>query len=216
MPFFLEMVFVKKIVFLLVCLCCSLSLSATKKSQVTSDNARQKFEEIYNMVFGPQGSTLRYDVNIIGIYKTHGTIWYKGKKQCFSDERVNTWNDGVTAYMVFKKKKTIEIHHANSDKKDKYSGKFKFSLDDFDYFVREGEKETEFILKQRKEAKGTVKEVRAYVDSKTKTPKNLKIKVAFFWAKIKISNFRSGGVPDAQFVFPADRYKEGYKIVDHR
>lgn len=216
MPFFQENTrLMRKTLFLLTFLCATLSLLAAT-NQNTPNKARQEFDKIYNMVFGPQGSTLRYDVNIIGIYKTHGTIWYKGKKQCFSDERVNTWNDGVTAYMVFKKKKTIEIHHANSDKKDKYSGKFKFSLDDFDYSMKEGEKETEFFLKQRKGAKGTIKEVRALVDAKTNTPKSLKLKVAFFWVKIKISNFRSGGVSDAQFVFPADRYKEGYKTVDHR
>jgi outer membrane lipoprotein-sorting protein len=205
----------KRLFLLIVTLCSSLYALETT-AQKSSNNARQEFEKVYNMVFGPQGSTLKYDVNIIGIYKTHGTIWYKGKKQCFSDERVNTWNDGVTAYMVFKKKKTIEIHDANSDKKDKYSGKFKFSLNDFDYSMHKENNDIVFCLKQHKDAKGTVKEVRAYVDAETYTPKNLKLKVAFFWVKIKISNFRSGGVADAQFVFPVDRYKEGYKVIDHR
>lgn len=200
--------------FLLLFCCAVSSFSATDGAAQT--DARQEFEKIYNMVFGPQGSMLRYDVNIIGIYKTHGTIWYKGHKQCFSDERVNTWNDGVTAYMVYKKKKTIEIHHANSDKKDKYSGKFKFSLDDFTYAMHEEGENIIFNLKQQKHAKGTVKEVVATVDKKSLTPKSLKLKVAFFWVKIKISNFRSGGVSDLQFVFPTDRYKEGYKVIDHR
>ena len=122
----------------------SLNMSA----QQNNTEARKTFDKVYNMVFGPQGSTLRYDVNIIGIYKTHGTIWYKEKKQCFTDERVNCWNDGVTAYMVYKKKKTIEIHHANSDKKDKYSGKFKFSLEDFDYSMENKGSEIILILKQ--------------------------------------------------------------------
>lgn len=205
----------KKFFFLFSLVFCTLELVAATP-QVTPNKARQEFEKIYNMVFGPQGSTLRYDVNIIGIYKTHGTIWYKGNKQCFSDERVNTWNDGVTAYMVFKKKKTVEIHDAKSDKKDKYSGKFKFSLDDFRYSMKNDGEDIIFTLKQQKGAKGTVKEVRAQVDAKTYTPKSLKLKVAFFWVKIKISNFRSGGVADAQFVFPADRYKVGYKFVDRR
>ena len=180
------------------------------------NEARKTFDKVYNMVFGPQGSTLRYDVNIIGLYKTHGTIWYKGKKQRFSDERVNTWNDGTTAYMVFRKKKTVEIHEANSDKKDKYSGKFKFSLDDFDYSMKKEGADLLFILKQHKKAKGTIKEVRALVDAKTMTPKFVKLKVALFWAKIKISNFKSGGISDDMFVFPAKNYKEGYKWVDKR
>ena len=180
------------------------------------NEARKTFDKVYDMVFGPQGSTLRYDVNIIGLYKTHGTIWYKGKKQRFSDERVNTWNDGTTAYMVFRKKKTVEIHEANSDKKDKYSGKFKFSLDDFDYSMKKEGADLLFILKQHKKAKGTIKEVRALVDAKTMTPKFVKLKVALFWAKIKISNFKSGGISDDMFVFPAKNYKEGYKWIDKR
>lgn len=193
------------------------SVMATQAQNASQPNeARKTFDKVYNMVFGPQGSTLRYDVNIVGLYKTHGTIWYKGKKQRFSDERVNTWNDGTTAYMVFRKKKTVEIHAANSDKKDKYSGKFKFDLDDFDYSMKTEGQDLLFILKQRKKAKGTIKEVRALVDAKSLAPKYVRIKVALFWAKIKISNFKSGGISDDMFVFPAKNYKEGYKWIDKR
>ena len=202
--------------FFLMCLVLLGMVMAQAQTTAQQNEARKTFDKVYNMVFGPQGSTLRYDVNIIGLYKTHGTIWYKGKKQRFSDERVNTWNDGTTAYMVFRKKKTVEIHEANSDKKDKYSGKFKFSLDDFDYSMKTEGSDLLFILKQRKKAKGTIKEVRALVDAKTLAPKFVKIKVALFWAKIQISNFKSGGISDDMFVFPAKNYKEGYKWIDKR
>ena len=37
--------------------------------------ARRIFNNTYQQVFGEQGATLHYDVNIIGIYKTNGTIW---------------------------------------------------------------------------------------------------------------------------------------------
>lgn len=181
-----------------------------------SAEARQVFDKVYEMVFGPQGSTLQYDVNIIGIYKTHGTIWYKGKKQRFHDERVDTWNDGTTAYMVYRKKKVIEIHQANSDKKDKYSGKFKFDVNDFDYSIETVGNELFLILKQRKHAKGTVKEARVTLDAKTLVPKFVKVKVAFIWAKISISNFKSGGIPDVMFVFPKGVYGSDYKYVDKR
>lgn len=202
--------------FFLMCLVLLGMVMAQAQTTAQQNEARKTFDKVYNMVFGPQGSTLRYDVNIIGLYKTHGTIWYKGKKQRFSDERVNTWNDGTTAYMVFRKKKTVEIHEANSDKKDKYSGKFKFSLDDFDYSMKTEGSDLLFILKQHKKAKGTIKEVRALVDANTLAPKFVKIKVALFWAKIKISNFKSGGISDDMFVFPAKNYKEGYKWIDKR
>lgn len=183
----------------------------------TPNEARQLFDKVYNKVFGPAGCTLRYDVNIIGLYKTHGVIWYKGKKQRFSDERVDTWNDGVTAYMVYRKKKVVEIHDANSDKKDKYSGKFKFALDDFDYSKEMEDGDLVLVLKQRKDAKGTIKEVRAYVNPRTLTPKYVKIKVAFIWTKIEISNFKAGSINDNIFVFPRDQYpKSEYKYVDKR
>lgn len=192
-----------------------LTVSAASKT-TNSAEARRVFNKVYDMVLGPQGSTLHYDVNIISLYKTSGTIWYKGKKQRFSDERVDTWNDGVTAYMVYRKKKTIEVHSANSDKKDKYSGKFKFDVEDFDYSMeRDGEKLL-LNLKQHKGAKGTIKEARITVDGKTLYPSHIKLKVAFIWANISISNFKSGDIPDEMFVFPRSRYGKGYKYVDKR
>lgn len=206
---------IRRIYFTLILLQAVMGMTA--QTATRPNEARQLFDKVYDKVFGPEGCTLRYDVNIIGIYKTHGTIWYKGKKQRFSDERVDTWNDGVTAYMVYRKKKTVEIHDANSDKKDKYSGRFKFSLDDFDYSKTTENGDLVLILKQNRNAKGTIKEVRAYVNPQTLTPKYVKVKVAFIWTKIKISNFRAGSINDNLFVFPRNRYPSSeYKYEDKR
>lgn len=177
--------------------------------------ARRIFNQAYNQVFGEQGATLHYDVNIIGVYKTSGTIWYKGKKQKFVDEKVNTWNDGTTAYMAFRKKKEVQIHNANSDKKDKYSGKFKFHPDDFDYSIAEDEGMFLITLKQKKQAKGTIKMIKAWLTKKGYEPVKLRIKVAFIWTTVNVSNFRSGGISDDMFVFPSSQYK-GWKFVDKR
>jgi hypothetical protein len=45
------------------------------------------------MIYGEKGSQLTYKVNVIGIYKTEGTIWTKGKKSEFIDEKYIAWND---------------------------------------------------------------------------------------------------------------------------
>ena len=177
--------------------------------------ARRIFNSAYQQVFGEQGATLHYDVNITGLYKTSGTIWYKGKKQKFVDEKVNTWNDGKTAYMAYRKKKTVEVHDAQSDKKDKYSGKFKFTLDDFDYAIAEDGKDLLLTLKQKRHAKGTIKEVHAWVKRGSLEPLRLRIKVAFIWTTVKISNFRAGGITDDIFVFPRSQYKD-WKFIDKR
>ena len=191
------------------------SLTGWAQQTANEKQARRIFNQAYNQVFGEQGATLHYDVNIVGIYKTSGTIWYKGKKQKFIDERVNTWNDGVTAYMAFRKKKEVYIHAANSDKKDKYSGKFKFELDDFDYSIADDGGMLLVTLKQKKKAKGTIKIVKAWLKRGSYEPVKLRIKVAFIWTTVSISNFKSGGISDNLFVFPRSQYSD-WKFIDKR
>ena len=102
--------------------------------------ARRFFDQTYNMVFGKQGSSLHYDVNLIGVFKTSGDIWYKDNKSKFVDERYNVWNDGKTYYRVERKKKTVTLYDANSEKKDKYANDFKFSPEDYTYHIADDPK----------------------------------------------------------------------------
>lgn len=185
------------------------------KKQTDGNEARRIFNKAYEQVFGSQGSSFGYDVNVAGIYRTHGSIWMKGKRSRFYEEKVDGYNDGTTAYMVYKRKKLVEIHAANSDKKDKYSGKFKFELDDFDYSMSKVDDGLQLMLRQRKSAKGTIKEVKALLDPRTLAPKSIKVKVVFFWATIRINSFKSGGVSDQTFDFPRSKYSD-YKFVDKR
>ena len=176
--------------------------------------ARRIFNQAYQQVFGEQGATLRYDVNIIGIYKTYGTIWYKGKKSKFMDAKMNSWNDGETVYTIKKKKKEVEIHSAKNNKSDKYSSKFKFEPENFDYSIANHEQGLMLMLKAKKGAKG-IKEVHALVKRQSYEPISVRIKIAFIWTTIRISNFKSGGITDEMLRFPAEKYKD-YKFVDKR
>ena len=87
---------------------------ATAKDNSNSRQAREIFDRTYNMVFGPNGCSLSYAVNIIGIYKTEGNIWYKGKKSKFIESRYAAWCDGKDLYRVDKKKKLVEIFNPQS------------------------------------------------------------------------------------------------------
>ena len=197
-----------------------LLLSALTSIQAEDNpNARQArriFNQAYQQVFGEQGATLRYDVNITGIYKTYGTIWYKGKKSKFVDAKMNSWNDGVTVYTIKNKKKNkeVEIHSAKNNKSDKYSSKFKFEPENFDYSIANHEQGLMLTLKAKKGAKG-IKEVHALVKRQTYEPISVRIKIAFIWTTISISNFKSGGITDEMLRFPAEKYKD-YKFVDKR
>ena len=179
-----------------------------------SRQARRIFNQAYNQVFGEQGATLHYDVNIIGIYKTNGTIWYRGKKSKFEDAKVKSWNDGKTVYSIKRKKKEVEINDAQNNKSDKYSRKFKFEPDNFDYSISEAQDGLMLTLKAKKRTKG-IKEVHALVERKTYYPISVRIKIAFVWTTISISNFQSGGITDEILRFPKEKYKN-YKFVDKR
>ncbi len=190
---------------------CSVQAEDTPNSR----QARRIFNSAYQQVFGEQGATLHYDVNITGIYKTNGSIWYKGKKSKFEDEKMNSWNDGITVYTVKKKKKKeVEIHSAKNNKSDKYSSKFKFEPENFDYSIAEQAEGLMLTLKAKKGKKG-IKEVHALVKRKTYEPISVRIKIAFVWTTIRISNFRSGGITDEMLRFPKEKYKD-YEFVDKR
>lgn len=188
----------------------------TTQAQDTANSrqARRIFNSAYQQVFGEQGASLRYDVNITGIYKTHGTIWYKGKKSKFVDARMNSWNDGKTVYTIKKKKSEVEIHNAKNNKSDKYSQKFKFEPDNYTYSIAEAEEGLMITLKLIKGRKG-MKEIHALIERKTYHPISVRIKVAFIWTTIKISNFQSGGITDEMLRFPKEQFAD-YKYVDKR
>lgn len=190
---------------------CSMQAQETANSR----QARRIFNSAYQQVFGEQGATLHYDVNITGLYKTRGTIWYKGKKTKFEDAKVTSWSDGQTVYSVKKKKKReVEIHNAKSNKSDKYSQKFKFEPENYNYSIAEEKGGLMITLKLLKGKKG-MKEIHALLDRKTYHPIKVRIKIAFIWTTIKISDFQSGGITDEMLRFPKEEYKD-YKFVDKR
>ena len=189
-------------------------VSIQAEESANERQAKRIFNQAYQQVFGDQGATLRYDVNITGIYKTWGTIWYKGKKSKFEDAKMNSWNDGTTVYTIKKKKKEVEIHDAKNNKSDKYSSKFKFVPENFTYSIANHEDGLMLTLKAKKGAKG-IKEIHALVKRQTYEPISVRIKISIIWTTIKISNFRSGGITDEMLRFPTEKYKD-YKFVDKR
>lgn len=188
---------------------CSVHAQDTPNSR----QARRVFNQAYNQVFGPDGATLHYDVNIIGIYKTNGTIWIKDKKSKFEDAKMKSWNDGTTVYTVKRKKREVEIYSAANNKQDKHSRKFKFDPENFDYSIAEDPQGLKLTLKAKKGVKG-IKEAHVVLTRKTYYPVSVRIKIAFIWTTIKISDFQLG-VTDEVLLFPKEKYKD-YKFVDKR
>jgi len=188
--------------------------SVQAQDNANSRQARRIFNNAYQQVFGEQGATLHYDVNITGIYKTRGTIWYKGKKSKFDEARMTSWNDGKYVYTFKKKKREVELHTAKNNKSDKYSQKFKFEPENYNYSIAEADNGLLVTLKLIKGRKG-MKEIQALLERKTYHPISVRIKIAFIWTTIKISDFQSGGITDEMLSFPKEQFKN-CKFVDKR
>ena len=188
--------------------------SVQAQDNANSRQARRIFNNAYQQVFGEQGATLHYDVNITGIYKTRGTIWYKGKKSKFDEARMTSWNDGKYVYTFKKKKREVELHTAKNNKSDKYSQKFKFEPENYNYSIAEADNGLLVTLKLIKGRKG-MKEIHALLERKTYHPISVRIKIAFIWTTIKISDFQSGGITDEMLRFPKEQFMN-YKFVDKR
>ena len=205
----------KFIVSILISFLC-LSVQARANASATSDpKARELFNKVYNMVFGPQGSALSYKVNIIGIYKTEGNIVYKGKKLHYAEARYMAWEDGITAYMVDKKKKMVNIYRFDDDNKDKYLSKFKYDVKNFDYSYEDDGDYYLITAKVKNAGFFGIKSVTARVYKTNLYPVSLTIKLSFFRTTVQVFDFRSGKIADSNFVFPKEKFK-GYEFVDHR
>ena len=177
--------------------------------------AKELFNKVYDLVFGPQGSALSYKVNIIGLYKTEGTIVYKGKKVHYSEKRFSAWEDGITAYMVDKKKQEVNIYHHDDDDKDKYLSKFKYDVNNFDFsYTTQGDYYL-ITAKVRNSSFFGIKWVMAKVRKSNLYPVSMTIKLAMIKTTVEITSFRSGGIADSNFIFPKQRFKD-YQMIDHR
>ncbi len=205
----------KKLFTLIICMMGALTtVCAQEKMTPNEQQARRIFDEAYRMVYGPKGSQLDYAVNIIGIYKTKGTIWTMGKMSKFADEKYIAWNDNVTYYRYERKKNTVTIYDAHDDERDKYATKFKFYPENYRYHIKDDKKGLLITLKLKDGAKG-IKEIRALLDKHTHYPLSVRIKFGIFHVTIKISQFKVGGISEQMFKFPKEQYKE-CKYIDKR
>lgn len=188
------------------------TMSVYAEETPNEKQARRIFDEAFQKVFGDEGASLDYKVNIFGIYKVEGSIWYKGKKQHFVSKNEKGWNDGKLAYIVKERKKEVLIYNPNQ--KSKREKNFEFKGDDYKYHIANDPNGLLITLKAKKGVKG-MKEVKALLDRHSYAPIHIKIKVGIIWANIHVANFKSGNINEDMFIFPKSKYSQ-YKFVDKR
>ena len=192
-----------------------LNVEAAGRARTNSQQARQLFNEVYKKVFGPDGCSLSYAINIIGIYKTAGNIAMHGKKFHYTESRYHSWCDGHTLYRADTKKNVVDIFDPNKVNKDNMLSRYTYDINKFIYSWERTKEGIVLNIDAPNGSSGSIKHAKAIIDPTTHNPIAIKIKVAFFWTTVKLSRFRSGGINDNIFIFPKARFKS-YKFVDKR
>ena len=189
----------------------SLPVTAQNSNEAT---AKRIFMKAYNMVFGPQGCFFHYDARLSFFFHSKGWSCMKAGKYAYDDTKTHGWCEGKTFYYLDRKKKEIQILNGHSAKNGSVMDKFTFRADNYHYQWTDS-KEGYIITIKAKENVDGVKTAKVLIDKHTFYPKQLSVRIAFLWAKVDITRFRSGGINDVVFVFPRQQYK-GYTYVDKR
>lgn len=191
--------------------------SANTTAQTPNEKqARAIFDKAFDKLFGPDGCSLDYNLNVIGIFKNKGSIWKKGMKIKYMDDKHEGWMNNQTVYLVDKKHKEVDIYNSTPPKNQKSSHEFTFNQNYYKYSIS-NHSTTEYALNLslKKGTDGTIKRIKAIVNKRTFTPSTVKVKVSFVWATLNISNYHQGIADENIFIYPAQKYA-GYKITDHR
>jgi len=177
--------------------------------------AEEIFQKAYKQFTGPEGCSFSYKVNLIGLYKNAGSMWTKGKKQRFVEKRYLGWTNEEVFYKVDKKNKEVNIYQPKSPDRDKYSSKFVFNAEDYEYDMKTEGENYVILLDKKGNGKSTIKHAQVTINRKTNAPKKLRLKVLFFWANIELTDFKCGITDDSVFNFPKSQFSD-YKFQDHR
>ena len=202
-------------IYIIMLLFCLSGRTQAATNEPAQTDARELFDKVFDMVFGPEGSSFTYSVNIVGLYKTQGDAVYKDKKITYNEKRFAAWEDGKVAYMVDRKEKKVDIHDFEDDKKDKYLSMFKYDVNNFAYSYKDKGDYYELTAKVKNSKFFGIRYVTALIRKDNLHPVSLSIKLAFITTTVQVTNFHSGGIDDSVFVFPKSQFKD-YKFIDHR
>lgn len=200
--------------FVLMFLCLNI-LPVSAQDTPNSRQAKRVFNTAWNHIFGPDGVTFHYKIDILHLYKEEGTSWNKGDMARSEYKGSKMWNDGTVKHIVREKKGYVEIHDPKVNKADEKLQMFKFEPDSYEYYIAKDPEGLKVTLLAKPGVKVKMKKIIALLEPNTYYPKRLRIKVSIFWCTITFSNFQAGNISDDVFVFPKEKYKN-YQFKDLR
>ena len=203
----------KRLLYIPLVLC--LSLNTKAQDNANARQAKRVFNTAWNHIYGKEGVTFHYKIDILHVYKEEGTSWNKGDKAKSEYKDSKMWNDGNLKYILREKKGIVEIHDPKVNKKNEKLQMFKFEPDSYNYSIAKDPDGLLVTLQAKPGAKVKMKKIIALLNPGNYYPKKLRIKVSIFWATITFSNFKAGNIDDSIFVFPKEKYAN-YKIIDER
>lgn len=191
-----------------------LILSGAQAETPNEKQARRIFLKAYDLVFGSKGCSLNYNAHLSFFFKSKGRAWLQKTKYAYDDKKTCGWCADRNFYYVDRRKKEVQILNGHSETNGSVMDKFKFNANNYTYHIKDTKEGLLITVKAKPHTSG-VKTAKVLLDRHTYYPKRLSVRIAIMWAKLDITNFKSGGVSNSDFVFPRAKFK-GYKFVDKR
>ena len=162
------------------------------------------------------GAKFNYKFHLGGLFNRQGSMIYKNDKSLSWNKKNMVWSDGKTAWFLDRKKRVVKILDPGTDRKGLKGIDGQFTSLQKDYTLSMTVEGDLYKVKLRAANKNAdAKEAYVFIDRKTYVPTTIKVKIAFCWGTIDITNFETANYPDEMFTFPAKRFP-GVKIVDKR
>ena len=203
-----------RVLMILFTLHCSL-FTASAQDTPNARQAKRVFTTAWNNIYGPEGVTFSYKINILGLYKEEGRSWNKGDMARSEHKNTIVISDGELKHIVRTNKKVVELHDPKVNKADEKLQMFKFDADSYNYSIAKEGNDLLVTLVAKPKANVKMKKIEALLTQGSYYPKRLRIKVSIFWCTITFANFQAGNIDESVFVYPKEKYKD-YKVVDLR
>lgn len=203
-----------RVIAILFTLHCSL-FTASAQDTPNARQAKRVFTTAWNNIYGPEGVTFSYKINILGLYKEEGRSWNKGDMARSEHKNTIVISDGELKHIVRTNKKVVELHDPKVNKADEKLQMFKFDADSYNYSIAKEGNDLLVTLVAKPKANVKMKKIEALLTQGSYYPKRLRIKVSIFWCTITFANFQAGNIDESVFVYPKEKYKD-YKVVDLR
>lgn len=212
------------LLYIIIFISFTLSIYPTKNNTFTSyipkhqneTEAQQVIKQTLQLLQHPGGAKFNYSFHLAGFFNRQGTFLYKKDKSLSLNKKSMVWADGKTVWELNRNQRVVKIMNPKESRKGLKGIDEQFELLEVSYTPSMTIDGNYFKIYLKATSKNVdAKEAIIWINRKTYEPIKAKVKIAFFWGTINISNFETANYSDEMFTFPMKKFPD-VKVIDKR